>query len=305
MIKRPRCLVLLATYNGAAHLQAQLDSILSQSLSDVRIVIRDDGSSDQTLDIIRNYSQKFGNITLLEDEASGGSGARSFMRLIANVKVEPDDVVFLCDQDDIWLREKMETAIRHISQGIDLYSSSLMSFEHGSDKRYIIKSHFSPKKYDYLFQGLSAGCTYAMSYELVQTIRRRLYTDNWYFENDYSHDWLIYTFARVGNFKIFHDPTPSILYRQHDNNVQGSLIGLPGIIYRLKNISAPWYIGQILKNGELLEKNSDAQKLIEAVKRKKHFYLTFRIFQLRRGYLDCLILYLFLLTRRQYVSEIC
>lgn len=298
-------MVLLATFNGEAFIKAQIESILAQSWDDIRIVIRDDGSTDKTTEIIEMYLQNNHNMTLVKDGLSGGSAAKNFITLIESLNLVPDEVVFLCDQDDIWLEGKIAVAMRHICSGVDLYSSALMTFETESDKRHIIKSKFKPKKFDHLFQGLSAGCTYAMSYKLVKIIKERLKLDRWYFENNFSHDWLIYTLARVNNLKIFHDKVPKILYRQHANNVQGSLVGIPGVVYRLQNISAPWYIGQILKNHEFFERNSDELQVIEAVKNRRYFYLLMRIFQLRRSKIQCLILYAFLVTRNANVSEIC
>lgn len=305
MLQRPRCVVLLATFNGEEFVKAQIESILAQSWDNIRIVIRDDGSSDRTLEIIKMYMQNNHNMTLLKDGLSGGSAAKNFIRLIESLNLAPDEVVFLCDQDDIWLEGKIATAMGHICSGVDLYSSALMTFETESDKQHIIKSEFKPKKFDHLFQGLSAGSTYAMSYKLVEIIKERLKLDRWYFENNFSHDWLIYTLARVNNLKIFHDKVPKILYRQHANNVQGSLVGIPGVVYRLRNISAPWYVGQILKNNQLFERNSEEWQLIEAVKNRRFFYLANRVFQLRRSTIQCLVLYVFLVSRRTNVSEIC
>jgi len=229
----------MATYNGADFIKKQIDSILLQSGIKLHLYIRDDGSSDETIEIIEKYVGKHENITLLPNYSRGGSAARNFMRMIKEVQIEPTDIVFFCDQDDVWLDKKVATAVRHIANGIDLYSSALKTFSDDTDESVILKPYYKPKKFDHLFQGLSAGCTYALSYNLVRILKDNLRSDNWYFENDFSHDWMIYTFARINELSIYHDPNPKIYYRQHTNNVQGSLVGVLGVMYRLRNISQP------------------------------------------------------------------
>ena len=95
--------VLMSSYNGAVFLREQLDSILSQTLLqdkgwEIGITVRDDGSTDQTCEILREYSEKFSELSFYEGENMGV--IRSFFELIRNV---PDDVdvIALSDQDDV------------------------------------------------------------------------------------------------------------------------------------------------------------------------------------------------------------
>lgn len=304
MDSKMKAVILMATYNGAAFVEKQIDSILSQSGVELHLFVRDDGSSDETVEIINRYADQYANITLLPNCARGGSAARNFMRMIKEVQISPTDIVFLCDQDDVWLDNKVSTAIRHVANGIDLYSSALKTFSAETEDSVVLKPHYRPKKFDHLFQGLSAGCTYALSYNLVQILKDNMRSDTWYFENDFSHDWMIYTFARINELSIYHDPHPKIHYRQHDSNVQGSLVGVSGLIYRLQNISQPWFIGQIFKNGQLVSEGSADWRLIDAIKNKRVFFVLTRMLQLRRSILQSCILYFYLMTRRRHVSEV-
>jgi glycosyltransferase involved in cell wall biosynthesis len=97
--------VALCTYNGESFLEQQLNSILEQTLQVNEIVVCDDGSSDNTLGILKTYEKKFPNLikTYANDRASGT--VKNFEKAIALTK---GDLIFLADQDDIWHKDKVE-----------------------------------------------------------------------------------------------------------------------------------------------------------------------------------------------------
>lgn len=104
--------ILMATYNGARYISAQIDSITAQTVSDWRLHICDDASGDDTREIIQSYIQKYPNkIHFMENENNQGAKA-TFGRLVREVR-EPGDYMF-CDQDDIWHPEKISI----LQQGI-------------------------------------------------------------------------------------------------------------------------------------------------------------------------------------------
>lgn len=94
--------ILLATYNGEKYLKEQIDSILHQTYPDFRLLIRDDGSTDKTLEIIRSYADP--RITLLENRTNGGV-IHNFSSLLQS-SFAP--YVFFADQDDVWAADKVE-----------------------------------------------------------------------------------------------------------------------------------------------------------------------------------------------------
>lgn len=105
--------VLLAAYNGAAFIREQMDSILSQTVEDVKIVFSDDGSSDGTLEILKEYERRFPDrVRGLYGEATG-SPQGNFFRLLTSVT---DDYVMLCDQDDVWLPDKVEATLKEMKR---------------------------------------------------------------------------------------------------------------------------------------------------------------------------------------------
>ena len=100
----------IVTYNGGAYLRRQLDSVLCQSVPDFVLLVRDDGSSDHTLSILQSYNDP--RIRILTGENLGPSG--SFFFLLEEARTMGAEYVFFCDQDDIWLPDKLETLLGEI-----------------------------------------------------------------------------------------------------------------------------------------------------------------------------------------------
>ena len=104
--------ILVATYNGAGYITEQLDSILAQAAADDEIIIVDDGSSDETLKILSEYSGKYPSIQVFRNSRNVGVKA-TFERLLG---LATKGIIFLSDQDDIWVegrRMRMVEALRH------------------------------------------------------------------------------------------------------------------------------------------------------------------------------------------------
>ena len=68
MYNKSRIAILMATYNGECYLNYQIESIMGQSFEDWTLYIRDDGSSDSTVEIVREYCKKDSRIMLVDDE---------------------------------------------------------------------------------------------------------------------------------------------------------------------------------------------------------------------------------------------
>ena len=111
--------VCMATYNGARFLREQLDSVLNQLSADDELVISDDGSTDGTLDIIKSY---------------GDSRIRLYYATRQNVvlnfenalKQATGELIFLCDQDDIWFGDKVEKCVCHLKKYALVFSNAAM-----------------------------------------------------------------------------------------------------------------------------------------------------------------------------------
>lgn len=103
--------ILLSTYNSSLYLKEQLDSLLLQSNQKWDLFIRDDGSTDNTLDIIAQYSKKYSNIHLIKDLNIGLGPRDSFLYLLQFVKAE---YYMFCDHDDVWLPNKVDVTLNRM-----------------------------------------------------------------------------------------------------------------------------------------------------------------------------------------------
>ncbi len=97
--------VLLAAYNGEKYIREQLESLYSQTVEDFTVYIHDDGSEDATADILEEFKGKYPDRTVLVEGGPTGGAKFNFWFLLSRVEA---DIYFLCDQDDIWVPEKVE-----------------------------------------------------------------------------------------------------------------------------------------------------------------------------------------------------
>jgi glycosyltransferase involved in cell wall biosynthesis len=104
---KPLVSIALATYNGEAYLRQQLDSLLDQTYPHFEVVITDDGSTDGTLVILEEYADKDSRIRYGKSKLPRGF-INNFTGAIAECKGE---ILFLCDQDDIWYKEKLASHV--------------------------------------------------------------------------------------------------------------------------------------------------------------------------------------------------
>ncbi len=121
-----RVAILLPTYNGVAHVEKLLQSVFEQTYSDIRLVVRDDCSADNTLEVVRSVVDKNGwhdRVTFLNDNLGNIGCERGFFLLAESVEA---DFYAFCDQDDIWLPGKIERAVSALRdrEGPSVYYSS-------------------------------------------------------------------------------------------------------------------------------------------------------------------------------------
>ena len=107
----PKVTVLLSTYNGEKYVKDLIDSVLNQKLVDITLCIRDDGSKDSTVNIIRDFHDH--RIKLVRGKNIGPQ--RSFIKLMK--EAEKSDYYAYCDQDDIWYEDKLYRAVRKMEEG--------------------------------------------------------------------------------------------------------------------------------------------------------------------------------------------
>lgn len=119
--EEPLVSIALCTYNGGRFLSQQLDSILTQTYRNLEIVIVDDCSTDNTIDIVAQYAQKDNRIKFYRNENNLGFN-KNFEK---TVRLTNGDYISISDQDDIWLPGKIETLVKNISNNWLIYSKSV------------------------------------------------------------------------------------------------------------------------------------------------------------------------------------
>ena len=116
-------LILMTSFNGEKYICEQIESICKQTLKDWHLLIRDDGSSDKTIDIIRSFMAKDSRIELIKNETEQHGAYLNFWTLIEYAKALPAyDYYFFADQDDVW----REMNVEHIpAEDVDVLPSGV------------------------------------------------------------------------------------------------------------------------------------------------------------------------------------
>lgn len=211
---RERLTILLSTYNGLPWLDEQLDSIARQTWPDIRLRIRDDGSTDGTPARLRALAQT----SRLSDGVVFGKNVgvfRSFMELLAE---EGEDSAYFafCDQDDVWLPDKCERAVR-LLRTVDPEVPAMVYTRLRFTDANLNPTGLSPIPtqsgfHTALVQNQATGCTIVMN----AAARRKVLESvpHWAL----MHDWWCYLVVSAFG-TVLYDPEPSVLYRKHGRNV--------------------------------------------------------------------------------------
>lgn len=219
--------ILLATFDGAAFLPAQLDSLLAQTWREFRVLARDDGSSDDTRSILGRYAAAPANcLTVLPPDGERLGAAGSFARLLDEARGEH---VMFCDQDDVWLPDKVEVtlaAMRDLEQRYGPSTPCLVctDLQVVDDRLRVIDPSFwhfqriHPERLDrlsrVLVQNFATGCTVMINRalaELALPVPPGAMMHDW---------WLALVATRLGRVAVL--PRATVLYRQHGRNDVGA-----------------------------------------------------------------------------------
>jgi glycosyltransferase involved in cell wall biosynthesis len=213
------CLVLIACYQGERFLPAQLDSLLNQTFKDFRILARDDGSTDRTKAILEEYSLRYPEkITVLPSGARLGV-VGNFNALLEQAN---SDIIFFCDQDDIWEDNKVELTLKAfrtktpllVHTDLQLVDENAISM-HRSFWEYSQIDPLEGNNFNrVLVQNHVTGCTMAIN----KPLRDLAYPIP---KDAIMHDWWISLIASsCGEILALSEKT--IRYRQHSSNTLGA-----------------------------------------------------------------------------------
>lgn len=217
------CTILLCTYNGARFLDEQLRSVEEQDLAgQINVIASDDGSSDETLAILRKHQRAWSRGDFVVKAGPGKGFSENFRSVIASSE---DDYIAFCDQDDIWHPQKLSVAVERLRSTSSVFSlyggrSALVDQE---GRHLGLSPDFSrpPGFGNALVQSIAAGNTMVLNraaHDLLRESSRR---------TDFlMHDWWTYLIVSGAGGTVIFDREPQIRYRQHGGNAIGGRLTL-------------------------------------------------------------------------------
>lgn len=270
--------ILLATYNGGKYIDEQLDSILAQTYTEWYLIVHDDGSTDNTLDIIKYYQNLYPEkIQIINDGVRCGGAKENFAHLM---RFSTAPYIMFCDQDDVWLPNKIECTFDKLLEiekkkpGIPiLVHSDLMVVD--EELNILSDSMFTsqrlPKQIlstnQLLVQNNITGCTVVIN-------RQALLVSLPIPDVAIMHDWWIACKVLQNKGVIFFVDNALINYRQHSNNTVGSTDINYLYIMKIFNIYFSYFkLKKIIKQAKKINPNVNICSLLY----EKIFFLIRRL----------------------------
>ncbi|HFI0453136.1 TPA: glycosyltransferase family 2 protein [Streptococcus suis] len=212
--------ILMSTYNGQQFLAEQIRSIQDQTYTDWTLLVRDDGSSDKTREILQDFASQDSRIRLIDVEETKNLGViKSFHRL---VHYEQADYYFFSDQDDVWLPDKIAVSLQEaqscptdqplmvymdltvVDQDLQVMTESMIRSQ---------SHHANTQLVQELTENTVTGGVSMINHSLAS-----LWTKT---EDIIMHDWYLALLASAFGKLVFIDKAGE-LYRQHADNVLGA-----------------------------------------------------------------------------------
>lgn len=220
--------IVLSSYNGATFITEQIESIRRQTFTGWQLLVRDDGSTDETVPIVERHAEVDPRIVLVRDRRGNLGPARSFGVLLEQASNAGARYLALADQDDVWRPDKLErelallrrreeelgetipllvhSDLTVVDQRLNIIAPSYLAFER---QRPVSEGALSKL----LIQNFVTGCT--------TLVNRSLLRASLPFPEVVMHDWwLALCAAAMG--EVLHLPEATVLYRQHGLNALGS-----------------------------------------------------------------------------------
>ena len=292
--KQKKISILLCSFNGERFIKEQINSIRKQSYSNWHLFISDDGSTDNTVEIIQSIIKNSKKMSLLKGPKEGF--AKNFAFVTSKKEVIADYYAW-SDQDDIWLEHKFERALEKL-KGVDpgipaVYCSrTIITNIEGEELRLSKKQNKKPAFENALVESIAGGNTM-----IFNESARLLFNKSVRNLEITSHDWLMYILTTGVNGVLYYDNEPSIKYRQHDLNLIGSNNSINQMKKRLVLLFKGALKQNVFKNAAPL--NNIRNELTE---KNKKIYKKFYGGLLKNG-ISKIIILMKLRIRRQSIME--
>lgn len=213
--------ILMAVYNGEKYIENQLLSLLQQKHKNWQLYIQDDGSTDSTLAIVKRYKDSDSRITIIENNVKKQGAGRNFLSMI---EYSQSDYALFCDQDDIWLENKISDMVSFANSknmnatsvpGIIYADGYAFSDESGDIDFGGISHNHARRLNDFLFFNSGyQGCSILMNKPLKDLVAN-------YSGFIYLHDDIVSLVAHAFD-NVYFLPKKLMLYRQHRGAVTGN-----------------------------------------------------------------------------------
>ncbi len=233
--------IVMTTYNGEKYLEQQIVSILSSTYQDFELYIVDDGSQDNTMEILNRYKEKYPDKIHLSRNETNLGVTLNFLNAVSKTTSE---YIMLCDQDDVWKVDKIAKTLKRVKQMEVQFAKELPiavftdAYVVDENLNIIYESFFRSGRLDPRLTDLShllmenklIGCTVMIN----QAVRRILRSCPLPKRARLHDGWLGLIAASVGKIGFIKEPT--LFYRQHGANVVGNRGFLSYVFNRISNI---------------------------------------------------------------------
>ena len=227
----PKVAILLCTFQGEKFLSDQLDSIAAQTYGNWEVWASDDGSSDDTHQILLKYQARWGKERLSIHNGPREGFVTNFLSLVTHADIEADFYAY-SDQDDIWETDKLERAVaflRTVPPDVPGLYCSRTRVVNAENKTISFSPDYSrpPSFQNALTQNIASGNTMVFNHATRALLMRVDSTSKIVY-----HDWLTYLLVTGCGGRVHFDKLPSVRYRQHGDNHLGSNLGPLPTLYR-------------------------------------------------------------------------
>lgn len=223
----------MGAYNGGKYIAEQLDSLPAQTHKNWRLIVSDDGSTDNTLYFVNKRRNAWGSEKVEIRQGPQKGFVQNFLSMACDPTVRADYYAF-CDQDDVWLPKKLQVAVEYLESSekkdVPHVYCGRTAYVGDNLKPYRYSSQFVfPRTFrNALIQSIAGGNTMVFNQAAKELLENAGQVPT------PSHDWWLYQLVTGAGGIVHYDPVPYILYRQHENALVG---GNTSIISRLERVT--------------------------------------------------------------------